>query len=128
MSRPYKPIGYNSVSPYLIVNGAQKMIDLLKAVFNAEELRRFDRPDGTIMHAEIKVDDSVLMVGDASDAYPPNQHLLHIYVPDVDETFSKAISLGCVTEEAPQQREGDPDRRGSFKDFSGNSWAIGTQL
>ncbi|HEV7780392.1 MAG TPA: VOC family protein [Chitinophagaceae bacterium] len=128
MPASYKPGGYNSVSPYLIVNGAQKMIDLLKQVFDAKELRRYDRPDGTIMHAEVQLDDSVIMIADATDQYPPNQHLLHIYVADVDQTFQRAIKAGCIAEESPKQREGDPDRRGSFKDFSGNSWAIGTQL
>lgn len=128
MNKKYKPNGYNSVSPYLVVKGAQKMIDLLKEVFNAKELRRYDMPDGAIMHAEVQIDDSVIMIADSSDRYPPNQHLLHIYVADVDETFKKALSMGCEAEEQPKEREGDPDRRGSFKDFSGNSWAIGTQL
>ena len=128
MSNPYKPGGYNSISPYLIVNGARRMIDLLKQVFNATELRRYDNPDGTIMHAELRVDDSVIMIADSSAIYPPNSHLLHIYVPDVDETFARALAAGCQPDETPTQKEGDPDRRGSFKDFSGNSWAIGTQL
>ena len=128
MNKQYKPVGYNSVSPYLVVNGAQKMIDLLKDIFNAKELRRYDKPDGTIMHAEIQIDDSVIMIGDSSDEFPPNQHLLHIYVPNVDKVYEKAISLGCESTETPHQKEGDPDRRGSFKDFAGNTWAIGTQL
>ena len=128
MKKQYKPTGYNSVSPYLVVNGAQKMIDILKAIFNANELRRYDMPDGTIMHAEVQIDDSVIMIADSSDKYPPNQHLIHIYVLNVDEIFNKALSIGCEAEEHPKEREGDPDRRGSFKDFAGNSWAIGTQL
>ncbi len=124
----YKPAGYNSVSPYLVVKGAQKMINLLQEIFNATELRRYDNPDGTIMHAELQLDDSVIMIADSSDKYPPNHHLLHIYVPDVDLSFDKALKAGCHVEESPKQRDGDPDRRGSFKDFSGNVWAIGTQL
>jgi uncharacterized glyoxalase superfamily protein PhnB len=128
MKKQYKPTGYNSVSPYLVVKGAQKMIDILKAIFNANELRRYDMPDGTIMHAEVQIDDSVIMIADSSDKYPPNQHLIHIYVLNVDEIFNKALSIGCEAEEHPKEREGDPDRRGSFKDFAGNSWAIGTQL
>ncbi len=128
MKKQYKPTGYNSVSPYLVVKGAQKMIDILKAIFNANELRRYDMPDGTIMHAEVQIDDSVIMIADSSDKYPPNQHLIHIQVLNVDEIFNKALSIGCEAEEHPKEREGDPDRRGSFKDFAGNSWAIGTQL
>ncbi len=120
MNKQFKPAGYNSVSPYFIVNGAQKMIDILKQIFDAKELRRYDMPDGTIMHVEVQIDDSVIMIGDSSDQFPPNQHLIHVYVPEVDKTFEKAISTGCESVGPPKQRDGDPDRRGSFKDFSGN--------
>ncbi|MFA7445574.1 MAG: VOC family protein [Flavobacteriaceae bacterium] len=128
MSKQFKPTGYNSVSPYFIVNGAQKLIDLLKVIFNAKELRRYDMPDGTIMHTEIQIDDSVIMLGDSSDKFPPVPLVMHVYVPNVDETFDKAIKAGCETVEQPNQREGDPDRRATFKDFAGNLWSVGTQL
>lgn len=128
MNKRYKPENYNSLSPYLVVDGAQKMIDLLKEIFHAEELRRYDKPDQTIMHAELRIDDSVIMLADSSKAYPVNQLLLHVYVSDVDQIFQKAIALGCEAVEKPLTREGDPDKRGSFKDFSGNVWAIGTQV
>lgn len=124
----YKPQGYNSVSPYFVVDGAQKMIDFLKKIFNVKELRRYDMPDGTIMHVEVQLDDSVIMMGDSSKQFPPNQLLLHVYVPDVNETFKKAISAGCQSMEEPREREGDPDRRGTFKDPFGNIWSIGTQV
>lgn len=127
MDKKFKPDGYNSVSPYFIVNGAQKLIDLLKQLFNATELRRYDMPDGTIMHAELQIDDSVVMIGDSSEQYPPNTQLIHVYVSNVDDTFSKAINLGCVSEKEPKQEGGDPDKRGTFKDFAGNLWSIGTQ-
>jgi uncharacterized glyoxalase superfamily protein PhnB len=128
MNKTFKPTGYNSVSPYFIVNGAQRLVDLLKNVFNATELRRYDMPDGTIMHAEVQIDDSVIMLGDSSDKYPPIQNVIHVYVPNVDKTFEKAIEAGCEIIERPKQQENDPDRRGTFKDFAGNMWSIGTQL
>lgn len=127
MNKNYKPAGYNSVSPYLVVNGAQRMIDLLQGIFGAEELRRYDNPDGTVMHAEVRIDDSVIMLGDAGDQFPPNQLLIHVYVPDVHKAFEKAIKLGCESLQRPVNKEGDPDTRGMFKDFNGNMWAIGTQ-
>jgi PhnB protein len=123
----YKPQGYSSVSPYLIVEGAVRLIDLLKGIFDARELRRFDNPDGSVMHAEVQIDDSVIMLADASSNYPANQLLLHVYVPDAVATFKKAIALGCPVDQEPQQKEGDPDVRGSFLDFAGNVWAVGTQ-
>ena len=123
----YKPAGYNSLSPYFIINGAKKMIDLLQALFKAEVLRQYDNPDGTIMHVELKIDDSILMMGDASDKFPSVTHVLHLYVSDVDRVFARALELGCTEVERPSERDGDPDRRGTFRDFAGNLWSIGTQ-
>ena len=128
MNEHFKPAGYNSISPYFIVNGAQKLVDLMKYIFNAKELRRYDMPDGTIMHAEIQIDDSVIMLGDSSDKFPPIPLVMHVYVPNVDKTFERAIEAGCEIVEKPKEREGDPDRRATFKDFAGNIWSVGTQL
>lgn len=128
MNTPYKPTGYNAASPYFVVNGTQKLIDLLKQVFEAEELRRYDRPDGPIMHAEVKIDDSVLMISDASEQFPPLQQLVHVYVKEVDLVFQKATEAGCEIIDQPKEREGDPDRRGSFKDFASNYWFVATQM
>lgn len=128
MKKEFKPKGYNSVSSYFIVDDAQRLIDLLKKLFNADELRRYDMPDGTIMHAEMKIDDSVIMLANSSEAYPAITLVMHVYVPNVDGLYKKAIDLGCISVEPPKQREGDPDRRATFKDFAGNLWSIGTQL
>lgn len=124
----FKPAGYTSVSPYFVVNGAQKLIDLMKHIFNATELRRYDKPDGTIMHAEVRIDDSVLMIGDSSEEFPPLPWVIHVYVPNVDGIYKKAVEYGCEIVEEPREREGDPDRRGTFKDFAGNMWSVSTQL
>jgi PhnB protein len=128
MSKQFKPAGYNSVSPYFVVTGAKKMIDLLAQLFGARLMRHFERPDGAIMHAEIQIDDSIIMLGESSEQFQPTTFVMHVYVPDVDEVFEKALSLGCVSVEQPNEREGDPNRRGTFKDFAGNFWSVGTQL
>lgn len=127
MEKIYKPTGYNSLSPYFVVKDAQRFVDLVNAIFNATELRRYDMPDGTIMHIELRIDDTVIMVGESSEEFPPTQLLIHVYVSEVDEVYRKAIQLGCIAIEEPKEREGDPDRRGTFKDFSGNIWSVGTQ-
>lgn len=125
MERTYKPTGYNSVSPYFIVKGADEWIQLLKELFRAEELSRYDRPDGTIMHAEIRIDDSVLMVSEATETYPPNKFMVHVYVPDAKAIYEKGLLLGCEGIQEPTQKE-DPDLRGMIKDFTGNIWAVAT--
>jgi PhnB protein len=128
MEKPFKPFSYNSVSPYFIVNGAQKLIDLLVNLFDAQPLRRYDHADGTIMHTELKIDDSVIMLSDASEQWPAVTLIMHVYVPDVEKVYQKALTLGCESVQAPRQLEGDPDCRGSFKDFAGNLWSVSTQL
>lgn len=127
MDTNFKPAGYNSVSPYFVIEGVPRMVELLEGIFNAKPLRRYENPDGTVMHLELQLDDSVIMMGEASDAYPANTFMMHVYVPDVHATFKKAIDLGCKVIEAPVSKDGDPDVRGMFLDFAGNMWAVGTQ-
>src|SRR5690606_15097983 len=70
MTISWKPEGYSSVSPYLVVSDAQYLINFLKESFDASELRRYDRPDGSIMHAEVRIGDTVVMLGDAGEHWP----------------------------------------------------------
>jgi PhnB protein len=126
MSIIFKPEQYNSLSPYLIVNGAKKLGTLLQAIFGAVSLRQYERSDGSIMHMEIKIDDTVLMLADSTEQYKPQTTMLHVYVPDVMHTFRLAIGQGCTAEEEPVLK--DTDKRGAFKDFAGNYWAVSTQI
>lgn len=107
--------------------GAEAFIKLMQTIFNATELRRYEMPDGSVMHAEIKIDDSVIMLGEASEKFPAIPIVMHVYVSDLDATFQKVVEAGCEIIEPPKQREGDPDRRATFKDFAGNMWSIGSQ-
>ncbi|MFS8082423.1 MAG: VOC family protein [Ginsengibacter sp.] len=128
MSTIFKPHNYNSLSPYLIVDNAQNFIDFTKKIFNAKQLRRFDRENRKIAHCEIQIDDTVIMVSDSPENFPANKTMLHIYVADVFKTFEKAIENGCEIIERPINKKGDPDIRGSFYDFAGNYWAVSTQI
>lgn len=123
----FKPDNYNSVSPYFMVDDAKRFINLLAKIFDAKILRRYDKPDGKIMHIEIQIDDSVIMMSDATPQYPANKYWMHVYVPNVDDIFKKAIALGCEIIDEPQTKENDPDKRGTFKDFAGNMWSVATQ-
>lgn len=123
----YKPEGYNSASPYLIASGAQRVIDFLRAAFDADPLRRYEMPDGSIMHAEVRVDDTVIMIGEAGASWPPVPAHIHVYVPDVDAAFQRAVAAGGEVVQPPVRRGEDPDRRGGVKDPAGNTWWISTQ-
>jgi PhnB protein len=128
MSIQSKPEGYSSVSPYLVAEGAQRVIDFLKQTFGASELRRYDMPDGSIMHAEVRIDDTVIMIAHGGGQWPAFPSWLHVYVRDVDATYQRALNAGGVSVQEPQRREGDPDRRGGVKDPGGNTWWIATQV
>jgi PhnB protein len=127
MSSDWKPEGYSTVSVYIVTEGAQRVIDFLKQTFDAEALRRFDAPEGKIMHAEVRLGDTVVMIADASKKYPAFPAWLHVYVPDVNAAYTKALAAGGVSVQEPSRREGDPDRRGGVKDPGGNTWWIATQ-
>ncbi len=70
MNQSYKPEGYSSVAVYVVADGAQRVIDFLKHTFDAEELRRFDNPDGSIMHVEVRIDDTIVMLADGGGEFP----------------------------------------------------------
>ena len=123
----FKPNNYNSVSPYFMVDDANRMVKLLVDIFDAKIHRRYDKPDGKIMHIELQIDDSIIMLSDSTAQYPANKYWLHVYVSNVDYTFKKAIKLGCEIVDEPQIKENDPDKRGTFKDFAGNMWSVATQ-
>jgi len=128
MTTTWKPESYNSVSAYIVADDAQRIIDFLKNTFDATHLRRYDNPDGTIMHAEVRVGDTVVMIADAGGAYPAFPVWLHVYVPDAHATYKKALTAGGVSVQEPVHKPGDPDLRGGVKDPCGNTWWISTQL
>src|SRR5947209_3857158 len=121
------PDGYRTVTPYLVVNGAAKVIDFAKAAFGAKETVRMPRPDGLIGHAEMKIGDSMVMIADDSPQYPQTNTFLYLYVPDVDATYKSAIRAGAKSLQEPKtQFYGD--RNATVKDLAGNLWGIGTHV
>jgi hypothetical protein len=73
-------------------------------------------PDGSIMHAEVQIDDTVVMIADGADDNPAFPIWLHVYVPEVDASYQRALDAGGLSVDEPKQREGDPDRRAGVKD------------
>lgn len=123
----FKPTNYNSASPYFMVEDAETWITLLQGIFDAKVCRRYDKPDGKIMHLELQIDDSIIMLSEATPQFPANKYWMHVYVPDVATTFKKAIDLGCEVVAPPETKANDPDKRATFKDFAGHYWSVATQ-
>jgi PhnB protein len=123
----FKPEKYNSVSPYLLVNGAMTTIEFLESVFGAERCRMHFREDGTLQHGEVRIDDTVLMLADAIEGWPAVPAYVHIYVADVDATYKRALKAGATSVQEPV-RKGDPDKRGGVSDAGGTTWWISQQI
>jgi uncharacterized glyoxalase superfamily protein PhnB len=127
MGVPFKPEGYTTVSPYLIVAGASRTIDFLVQVFDAVELRRFGGADGRLFHAEVRIADTVIMLADGGEGWPPIPAHVHIYVADVDAMYKRALDAGAVSVQEPAKKD-DPDKRGGVKDAGGTTWWIATKV
>lgn len=128
MSSPsYKPEGFHTVTPYFVAPDAAKLIEFAKAVFDAEEIYRMPGPGGQgIVHAEFRVGDSVLETADSTDQWPPMPMNLHVYVPDVDAVYEKAVAAEAdVVMEPTDQFYGE--RSASIRDPAGNLWHIATK-
>src|SRR5258708_35495177 len=95
------PDGYHSVTPYLVVHEAAKLIDFLKQAFAAQEIERLTRPDGMIGHAEVKIGDSIAMMSEAGGEWKPMPSAIYLYVNDADATYKRALQAGrCATQGA----------------------------
>jgi|SRR6185503_2507847 PhnB protein len=137
MTTKAKPIpdGYYTVTPYLITKGAGNALDFYKKAFGATELMRMPTPDGKVMHAEIQIGNSRIMLADECpemDARSPqalggSPVTLLLYVEDVDSFYKKAISAGGK-EVRPVKDQFYGDRSGSLTDPFGHTWHIATHV
>ena len=129
MTQPVQPIpdGYHTVTPYLLVDDADGMIEFLERGLGATLLDRHDGPDGRMMHAALQLGDSKLMMGQAAAEWPAMPAMIHLYVEDADALFRQAVAAGGeVLREPENQLYGD--RSGGVKDPSGNQWWISTHV
>lgn len=120
------PDGYHTVTPYLTVRSAEKVIEFLKQAFGAEMSEEIiKRPDGSIMHAQVKIGDSRIMIADESEMTKASSSTLYIYVPNVDSVYQRAIKAGGKSVMEPTDMFYG-DRSGGVKDPAGNSWFVAT--
>ena len=122
-----KPEGYHTVTPYLIVQGAAEFIEFSKQAFGADERDRHPTPDGKIMHAEVKIGDSIIMLSDSTSEFEPTRSTIHLYVDDADATYQRALEAGGESLREPaDQFYGD--RSAGIKDRFGNQWWLATHV
>ena len=126
MTTTWKPTGYSSVSSYLGTTKAQVRSDFLSSTVGATQFGRHENEDGSIMHAEVRLEDTVIALGTAPEGWPSEPCHLHVRVPDVDRTYEAALANGGDSVQAPV-RKGDSNHRCGVMGPGGNTWWFSTQ-
>ena len=122
------PSGFHSITPYLIVPEASRLIEFIRKAFSAEEKLRVHVPGSEkIMHAELKVGDSMIELADASPEHPAMPYSIHLYVPNTDATYERALFAGGKSRRAPEDTSYG-DRSAAVNDPFGNAWFIATRI
>lgn len=114
------PAQYNRVMPYLIVPRAYEFITFMKIVFDAEEQVMVPREEGIVMHAELRIGESVIMIADCTEQYAPRPAGMFIYVKSVEDTYKKALDAGAESTMVPTQQT--YGYTCGFRDQFGNDW------
>ncbi len=136
MSTPVSPIpdGFRTITPSIIVKDPDAAIELYKKAFGAEDVMVLRAPGGAVMHAELRIGDSVLMLGgewpDHGMKAPAEGHYsggIHLYVADADKAFQRAIDAGCEVVMPPCDMFWG-DRYAKVKDTSGHHWGLATHV
>jgi PhnB protein len=125
MSELFTPDGYTRVTPYLTVNGVQKLLDFLVAVFDAVVVHSTQRPDGKLTNAAVRIGDSHIELSEATEQYGSMPGAIHIYVPNVDEAHRRAMENGAELIHKPMEMDYG-ERASAIKDSTGNHWYIAT--
>jgi uncharacterized glyoxalase superfamily protein PhnB len=118
---------YRTVTPYLVVPNADAELSFLKAAFGATEVQCQRNTDNTIMHAEVEVGDSLVMLGQAGGQWTPRTGALYLWVNDVDATYAKALAAGATSESEPEDKPYG-HRNAGVIDQNGITWWIGAPV
>lgn len=117
--------GFHTITPYLVVGGADDLIAFMRDVFGAELMARHARPDGSVMHAEVRIGDSMIELGDATEEIKAAPVALHVYIEDVDGIYERALAAGG-TSTHPITDQPYGDREAGIKDRWSNNWYVAT--
>ena len=123
----YQPQGSHTVVPYLVCNDVDQVIAFLQQALDAILVERMMRPGGGVMHAEVRIGDSLIMMGEPMGGWKPMPGSLYVYVKDADESFRRAIAAGA-TVLRPPTIEFYGDRCGGVADPAGNHWFFATHI
>ncbi|HEX3748906.1 MAG TPA: VOC family protein [Bryobacteraceae bacterium] len=118
---------YRTVTPYLVVSDAGAELKFLSAAFGAKEKICERLPNGSVMHAEVVIGDSIVMIGQASQQWKAKASALYLWVPDVDEFYAKALAAGAASESAPEDKPYG-HRNAGVVDACGITWWIGSPV
>jgi uncharacterized glyoxalase superfamily protein PhnB len=118
---------YRTVTPYLVVPDADAELAFLKTAFGGSEANCQRNPDNTVMHAEIKIGDSLVMLGQASGPWKPRPAALYLWVEDVDATYARALQAGATSESEPEDKPYG-HRNAGVIDQNGVTWWIGAPV
>ena len=118
---------YRTVTPYLLVPDAERELTFLSRAFGATEVQSSRTPDGRIAHAEIRIGDTLVMLGQAGGPWTPKAAALYLWVPDVDSTYSTALAAGASSESEPEDKPYG-HRNAGVIDPAGNTWWIGSPV
>jgi PhnB protein len=121
------PDGYHTVTPYLTIRGATELLQFVQDAFEAVETECIRSPDGRVQHAQVKIGDSKVMMGEAPQDFQPMPGTLYLYVDDVDGWFDRAVRAGGEVLEQPEDKFYG-DRTAAVKDASGNRWYMATHV
>ena len=127
MKAKYMPEGYHTVTPFLVVKGVAELMVFLKESFGAEEREMLKADDGRIMHAEVRIGDSVVMMGEPSEDSEAMPSILYLYLEAVDASYKKALEAGAISVREPEDQFYG-DRSAAVKDASGNQWWLATHV
>ena len=118
---------YHTVTPYLVVPNADVELAFLKEAFGGTEVMCHRNEDNTVMHAEIAIGDSLVMLGQAGGQYPPRPAALYLWVEDVDATYTRALAAGARSEAGPEDKPYG-HRNAGVVDQNGITWWIGAPV
>ena len=118
---------YRTVTPYLVVSDADAELAFLKAAFGATEVDCQRNPDNRVMHAEMKIGDSLVMLGQAGGRWTPRPAALYLWVDNVDATYARALQAGATSESEPEDKPYG-HRNAGVIDQNGITWWIGSPI